>query len=360
AQGQAISKEEQEANEKRWQESGGGVGSSDQWRWTLNWNDISPEIVVGSCPRSPSDVVRIKQEAGATAILCLQSDLCHEAMQIDWPAIRAEAVSEGVIMTRVAVRDFDHNDQALMLPEAVRMLYLLIAAGKKVYVHCTAGINRATLTVVGYFTFVKAMPLQDALHKVKSARAQANPYVDCWKTVRTRMLEGRTDEIVGLAKHIYRQRQERGEHGNADGFADWVRAEELLLQETFQRQLGCSLSLLSSLKEVEGADLARLTEDRGDEVAALQAKAKQEQAHLTKVTEELNMAKEQLASFQASGGSSKEGLSDGESVLAELDRARQEIAGLRTAMQEVAANTQALLHAARGNGLQLAGNGQPH
>ena len=34
---------------------------------------------------------------------------------------------------------------------------------------------------------------------------------------------------------------------------------------------------------MEGADLARLTEDRGDEVAALQAKAKQEQAHLTKV-----------------------------------------------------------------------------
>ncbi len=29
--GQTISKEEQEANEKRWQESGGGVGSSDEW-----------------------------------------------------------------------------------------------------------------------------------------------------------------------------------------------------------------------------------------------------------------------------------------------------------------------------------------
>ena len=55
--------------------------------------------------------VRIKQEAGATAILCLQSDLCHEAMQIDWQSIRSEAVSQGVIMTRVAVRDFDHNDQ---------------------------------------------------------------------------------------------------------------------------------------------------------------------------------------------------------------------------------------------------------
>ena len=46
--------------------------------------------------------------------------------------------------------------QALMLPEAVRMLYVLKhALGKRVYVHCTAGINRATLTVVGYLTFVQ-------------------------------------------------------------------------------------------------------------------------------------------------------------------------------------------------------------
>ena len=43
-----------------------------------------------------------------------------------------------------------------MLPEAVRMLYALKhALGKRVYVHCTAGINRATLTVVGYLTFVQ-------------------------------------------------------------------------------------------------------------------------------------------------------------------------------------------------------------
>ena len=45
--------------------------------------------------------------------------------------------------------------QALMLPEAVRLLHLLISSGKRVYVHCTAGINRATLTTVGYLTFLK-------------------------------------------------------------------------------------------------------------------------------------------------------------------------------------------------------------
>ena len=42
-----------------------------------------------------------------------------------------------------------------MLPEAVRLLHLLVTNGKRVYVHCTAGINRATLTTVGYLTFVK-------------------------------------------------------------------------------------------------------------------------------------------------------------------------------------------------------------
>ena len=34
-------------------------------------------------------------------------------MQIDWPVIRQQALSRGVIMTRVAVRDFDHNDQVI-------------------------------------------------------------------------------------------------------------------------------------------------------------------------------------------------------------------------------------------------------
>ena len=71
--------------------------------------------------------------------------------------------------------------QALMLPEAVRMLHLLLSMGKSVYVHCTAGINRATLTVVGYLTFVKGWQLDDARGHVKARRPQAHPYIDCWQ-----------------------------------------------------------------------------------------------------------------------------------------------------------------------------------
>lgn len=68
-----------------------------------------------------------------------------------------------------------------MLPEAVRMLHLMLSMGKRVYVHCTAGINRATLTVVGYLTFVKGWQLEDAVGHVKAKRSQAHPYIDCWQ-----------------------------------------------------------------------------------------------------------------------------------------------------------------------------------
>ena len=74
--------------------------------------------------------------------------------------------------------------QALMLPEAVRMLHLLLSMGRNVYVHCTAGINRATLTVVGYLTFVKGWPLENAVGHVKHKRPQAHPYIDCWQVRR--------------------------------------------------------------------------------------------------------------------------------------------------------------------------------
>ena len=44
--------------------------------------------------------------------------------------------------------------QALAIQDAVRQLNMLVATGKRVYIHCTAGINRAPLTVLAYMTNV--------------------------------------------------------------------------------------------------------------------------------------------------------------------------------------------------------------
>ena len=54
-----------------------------------------------------------RQQSFLTGIVVVQSDACFEAMQIDWPVVRQQAIHRGVIMTRVAVRDFDHNDQVM-------------------------------------------------------------------------------------------------------------------------------------------------------------------------------------------------------------------------------------------------------
>ncbi len=48
-----------------------------------------------------------------------------------------------------------------------------------------------------------------------------------------------------------------GLHAQADGVADYYAAETLLIQETFQRQLGCQVSLLSALR-VRGCSSAWL------------------------------------------------------------------------------------------------------
>ena len=60
---------------------------------------------------------RLVDEGGVEAIICLQCELCHGALHIDWEPIRARALERGVPIVRVSVRDFDRLDQAKMLPE---------------------------------------------------------------------------------------------------------------------------------------------------------------------------------------------------------------------------------------------------
>lgn len=211
-------------------------------------------------------------ESGATAIISLQSDACLEALQIDYGAIYERACKRGLVAARVAVRDFDHNDQAAMLPEAVRMLHTLTALGHRVYLHCTAGINRATLTAVGYLTFVLGWGLDDALSTVKKARPQAHPYVDCWRTVRRRLVEGRGDEVTLLAREVFQERRNRGDQGSSN--ADWEAAEVALIKRTFKRQTEATLSVLRSLKIIADAkqesavdEAVRKTIAEGEELA---------------------------------------------------------------------------------------------
>lgn len=245
---------------------GGDAPAQGSWSWTLNWdyvvmnaaNEVIEEpsekdlararLLIGSCPRSAADVDRLVDEAGIEAIVCLQCAVCHTAMEIDWQAVRKRALERGVMIVQVSVRDFDRLDQAKMLPEAVRKLAAFQAMGKRTYVHCTAGINRASLTVVGYLTFVKQFDLEAALHVVRTSRPQANPYVVSWEIARSRLLANRTEDI-----YLYSQVDAGGNSSKEGG--DWIkrdleRAEKGVIAEIFRRAIDTDLSMYGALREM--------------------------------------------------------------------------------------------------------------
>ena len=67
--------------------------------------------------------------------------------------------------------------------------------------------------------------------------------------VRARLTQDREEEIKGMAKMVYNDRQAAGQHqGQVDGFADWVEAENRVIRSTFERQTGCALSLTNSIQ----------------------------------------------------------------------------------------------------------------
>ena len=69
----------------------------------------------------------------------------------------------------------------------------------------------------------------------------------CMQRVRARLIADRKEEVEGVAKMLYSEKQARGEQGQTDGFADWVEAENRVIRSTFERQTGCTLSLTSSM-----------------------------------------------------------------------------------------------------------------
>ena len=184
------------------------------WEWTLNWDPIvfdesgaiadpsdaqlaEASLIVGSCPRSPEDVDRLVDEGGVEAIICLQCELCHGALKIDWAPIRARAPSARPHRPR-PVRDFDRLDQAKMLPEMVRKLALFQAMGSAPTSGGTAGINRAPLTALGYLTFVRGMEYARALEIVRECRPQANPYAASRRS-RAAAAGGRSEDLTAHA-----------------------------------------------------------------------------------------------------------------------------------------------------------------
>jgi hypothetical protein len=128
-------------------------------------------------------------------------------------------------MVNAPMRDFDPPDQRRNLPKAVRRLVGLLAAGHRVYVHCTAGINRGPLAVLSYLTFVEGLPFEEALAVLYAGRPGAEPTWEAYHGTREDLLAAARDEIA-LEAYLLSQ-----SHPGRTSEANWVEAERSILRK---------------------------------------------------------------------------------------------------------------------------------
>lgn len=158
------------------------------WNWSLNWAEITPRLLIGTCPMTPDDLERIHREASCNAILCVQHDECLAYWGIDEPALQARAEALGVQRWRHPMRDFLVEDQRRHLAGAVSALAAMQRAGLRTYVHCTAGLGRAPLTVWAYLSWIEDWPSAEAVALIKARRRGAVPAPEAYEGCRQDLL----------------------------------------------------------------------------------------------------------------------------------------------------------------------------
>ncbi|KAK2079902.1 hypothetical protein QBZ16_002297 [Prototheca wickerhamii] len=112
-------------------------------RMGLYFHAITPNVIVGSQPRSAVDVAHLVDHQGVSAILNMQQDTDLRHWAVDLEGLRRAAAVRGVEYVRAPTVDFDAGSLRSTLPLAVARLLSLVRAGKRVYLHCTAGLGRA-------------------------------------------------------------------------------------------------------------------------------------------------------------------------------------------------------------------------
>ncbi len=144
---------------------------------SMNLDQVLPNIFLGSCPTSSSDIERLKSDSGITAVLNVQTAEDMAYWETEWADLEAAYQEASIECRRVPVVDFQPDDLCRRLPDCVKALDELLRGGHTVYVHCSAGMNRSPTTVVAYLHWTQGMSLDEALTFVMQRRYCA-PYRD--------------------------------------------------------------------------------------------------------------------------------------------------------------------------------------
>ena len=142
-----------------------------------HFTDLDDQLAVGSYPHTPDHVHFLRERLGVTAVLNLQSDVDLRMRGVDWTVMWPLYTRLGVQTSRVPILDFTPTDLAKHLDKAVDALATFVSKGRKVYVHCNAGLNRSPSVVIAHLASNRSLDLQSATTWLES-RHDCVPYPD--------------------------------------------------------------------------------------------------------------------------------------------------------------------------------------
>jgi protein tyrosine phosphatase (PTP) superfamily phosphohydrolase (DUF442 family) len=138
-------------------------------------SEILPALLVGEFPTA-DDVAWLHTEHHVTAVVNLQdhTDLAGKGLQLaDLELAYRQA---GIAFHHFPVPDGNNEVLQARVPDAVATLDRCIRAGRRVYLHCNAGMNRAPTVAIAYLHERHGLSLADARTFV-TARRFCVPYM---------------------------------------------------------------------------------------------------------------------------------------------------------------------------------------
>jgi len=144
-----------------------------------------PRLVVGPGPTELADLDTLRGH-GITGLLSLQTDGDLGARGLSWSLLWQLYTQRGIEARRVPIRDFDRRDLGAHIAAGLAALDPLLAAHERVYLHCTAGLNRSPTLALAHL--YRSLGPAHALDALMERHPGAVPYPDTlrswWKRAR--------------------------------------------------------------------------------------------------------------------------------------------------------------------------------
>lgn len=143
----------------------------------LRFCQLDEILHCGSGPAHAEDVDELVKR-GIDAVVCLQTDLDLRQRGLTWDVMWRLYAVRRIATARVPVIDFDRRDLARQLDLAVAALAHEVAAGRRTFIHCTAGLNRSPTAVIAYLMLHRGLSRDAALAWLMERHTAAEPYPD--------------------------------------------------------------------------------------------------------------------------------------------------------------------------------------